>query len=116
MSQIMDQLANAAAAVDRISATTGSYASIATGIVCILIPGTMKPAGPGGIPYQGESYGGEITDTLITEDTTQIKAGDRITVTPTGGSARTYQAHRPDVYENVIGHQSIPLADYTPGG
>lgn len=116
MSEILDQLANATAGIDRLNPTTGAYATVVTGVSAILIPVTTSPPIPRQMQWLGDGYEGRETDTLVIESTVAVQAGDRVTVTPTGGSARQYRALRPDVYHNVVAHQSIPLADYEPGG
>jgi hypothetical protein len=113
------ELANAAATVERLDPSTGAWAAVAGGsnLTAILDtrPNRQQPAGTGP-GYMADDYHGQETDILILDGITpEIHANDRITVTPTGGSARKYRARRPKVYNGILPHQEIPLADYAPG-
>lgn len=117
---IITDLANCTATIKRLSPTTGTWATITggTSVAGILDTRTTSSQAPGaGADLLGQSYTAQQTETLTLAGLTPvIFEGDRIAVTPTGGSARTYRAQRPRTYPGIMPHQEIPLADYIPGG
>ncbi len=117
---LITELANCTATISRISPTTGTWATITNGsnVAGILDTRTNRGETPGtGATLLGESYTGQGEEILSLGSLTPvIFEGDRITITPTGGSARQYRAQRPRTYPGILPHQEIPLGDYAPGG
>lgn len=117
---VITELANCTATIARLSPTTGTWATITGGssLAGILDTRTSRASTPGtGATLLGESFTGQGEEILTLAGVTPvIYEGDRITITPTGGSARQYRAQRPRVYPGILPHQEIPLGDYAPGG
>ncbi len=115
---MLSTLNNCTATIERLSVATGSWATVASAQ-----PGMIEPTSqwntPGEAPWREvDGYEGKVTDRLFLPLSVDVKGSDRITVTPTGGTARTYKArppqHRPG--RARLAHQVVPLADYNPGG
>lgn len=114
-------LTNATATIQRINPTTGLWAAISggTNLPAILdVSGGGRQRGASGAAMLGESFDGQSDgETLsLTGTSPTIREGDRVVVTPTGASSRTYRAGRPRIYYGTLAHQEIPLADYAPSG
>lgn len=114
---MLTTLNNCTAKIERLSVATGAWATVATGVA-----GTIEPSSPWNQPSEApwrevDGYEGKVTDRLFLALSVDVKGSDRITVTPTGGTARMYKArppqHRP---AGRLAHQVVPLADYAPGG
>lgn len=117
---VIAALANCTATISRLDPATGSWATITGGsnVAGILDTRISRSATPGtGATLLGESYTGQGEEVLSLAGLAPvIFEGDRITITPTGGSARQYRAQRPRTYPGTLPHQEIPLGDYAPGG
>lgn len=117
---VITELANCTATVSRLDPDTGTWATISGGanVAGILDTPVQRSQPPGdGANLLGQGYTAQATQTLSLDGLTPvIFEGDRIAVTPTGGSARTYRAQAPRIYGGTLAHQEIPLSDYVPGG
>lgn len=101
---------NVTATVERLSAATGAFATVASNVGGMLEPVTASP-GPGPAPFSAETYDSDVTDLFYCAASVDIRANDRLTI-----EGSTYRARRPRKYRGGdMAHQVVPLAAYTPG-
>ena len=112
---MLTTLNNCTFSIERLSPATGGWVSVISGISGYIEPATEWRT-PGAAPFRlADGYEGKVTDRLLCPLETGAEGNDRVTVTPTGGGAKVYNARPPQNVHGWLAHQVVPLADYEPG-